>query len=92
MLQTANTRKPWGEGPNDLDLDRYCNLLALDLDEIMSHPQTYQGLLDQTSLKTSASSRTLSSALKADANGEAHGSHVIDHFSDSEDLLPGLQV
>jgi len=27
---------PWGEGPNDLDLDRYCNLLALDLDEIMN--------------------------------------------------------
>ncbi|TVY44404.1 UPF0187 protein [Lachnellula subtilissima] len=30
---------PWGEGPNDLDLDRYCNLLRLDLDDIMSHPQ-----------------------------------------------------
>lgn len=27
---------PWGEGPNDLDLDRYCNLLALDLDEILN--------------------------------------------------------
>ena len=27
---------PWGEGPNDLDLDRYCNLLALDLDEIIN--------------------------------------------------------
>lgn len=26
---------PWGEGENDLDLDRYCNLLALDLGEIM---------------------------------------------------------
>ncbi|KAI5778137.1 UPF0187 domain membrane protein [Geopyxis carbonaria] len=25
---------PWGEGPNDLDLDRYCNLVALDLEEI----------------------------------------------------------
>jgi putative membrane protein len=35
---------PWGEGPNDLDLDRYCNLLALDLDDIMTHPQTYQTL------------------------------------------------
>jgi len=23
-----------------LDLDRYCNLLALDLDEIMAHPQS----------------------------------------------------
>ncbi|KAH9211421.1 Bestrophin/UPF0187 [Leptodontidium sp. 2 PMI_412] len=30
---------PWGEGPNDLDLDRYCNLLALDLDEIMAFPR-----------------------------------------------------
>lgn len=25
----------WGEGMNDLDLDRYCNLPALDLDEIV---------------------------------------------------------
>lgn len=30
---------PWGEGPNDLDLDRYCNLLRLDLDDILAHPQ-----------------------------------------------------
>jgi len=30
---------PWGEGPNDLDLDRYCNLLALDLEEIMAQPR-----------------------------------------------------
>lgn len=30
--------KPWGEGPNDLDLDRYCNLLALDLEEITELP------------------------------------------------------
>jgi len=30
---------PWGEGPNDLDLDRYCNLLALDLEEILAHPR-----------------------------------------------------
>ncbi|KAL2063627.1 hypothetical protein VTL71DRAFT_5432 [Oculimacula yallundae] len=32
---------PWGDGPNDLDLDRYCNLLALDLEEIVSgrYPQ-----------------------------------------------------
>ncbi|CZR52888.1 uncharacterized protein PAC_02765 [Phialocephala subalpina] len=30
---------PWGEGPNDLDLDRYCNLLRLDLDDIIAHPQ-----------------------------------------------------
>jgi hypothetical protein len=27
---------PWGDGPNDLDLDRYCMLLALDLEEIMA--------------------------------------------------------
>jgi hypothetical protein len=27
---------PWGEGPNDLDLDRYCMLLALDLEEIIA--------------------------------------------------------
>lgn len=26
---------PWGLGPNDLDLDRYCLLLALDLEEIV---------------------------------------------------------
>jgi len=31
--------QPWGEGPNDLDLDRYCNLLRLDLDDIIAHPQ-----------------------------------------------------
>jgi len=30
---------PWGEGENDLDLDRYCNLLALDLGEIIGHPR-----------------------------------------------------
>ncbi|KAH6665515.1 Bestrophin, RFP-TM, chloride channel-domain-containing protein [Halenospora varia] len=29
---------PWGAGPNDLDLDRYCNLLALDLNEIVAYP------------------------------------------------------
>ncbi|KAH7364037.1 hypothetical protein BKA65DRAFT_490271 [Rhexocercosporidium sp. MPI-PUGE-AT-0058] len=28
-----------GEGPNDLNLDRYCNLLALDLDKIMVLPR-----------------------------------------------------
>ncbi|PMD29585.1 UPF0187-domain-containing protein [Hyaloscypha variabilis F] len=43
---------PWGEGPNDLDLDRYCNLLALDLDETMAHPQS--------SKISSSSSRTVS--------------------------------
>lgn len=26
---------PWGEGPNDLDLDRYCLLLALDLGDVV---------------------------------------------------------
>jgi len=85
----ADTTKPWGEGPNDLDLDRYCNLLALDLDEIMSHPQTYEGLLRNTGLKTSASSRTLSSTLNADVPNEAH---VIDRFSDPEELIPDLQA
>ncbi|KAE9368276.1 UPF0187-domain-containing protein [Stipitochalara longipes BDJ] len=35
---------PWGEGPNDLDLDRYCNLLRLDLDDIMAHPQDSSGI------------------------------------------------
>lgn len=37
--------QPWGEGPNDLDLDRYCNLLALDLEEIMTFPRSQQRLL-----------------------------------------------
>ncbi len=35
-LTKPSCPKPWGEGPNDLDLDRYCNLLALDLEEIIS--------------------------------------------------------
>jgi putative membrane protein len=35
-LTKPSSLKPWGEGPNDLDLDRYCNLLALDLEEIIS--------------------------------------------------------
>lgn len=29
--------KPWGTGPNNLDLDRYCNLLALDLESTMTY-------------------------------------------------------
>lgn len=44
---------PWGEGPNDLDLDRYCNLLALDLDDIMM--QATEGNV----LGSAASSRTV---------------------------------
>jgi putative membrane protein len=28
---------PWGEGPNDLDLDRYCKLVALDLEEVLGY-------------------------------------------------------
>jgi len=89
VIHLLTLGKPWGEGPNDLDLDRYCNLLALDLDEIMSHPQNHESLLKETGLKTSASSRTLSSALNLNTQSEEH---VIDHFSDSEDLLPNLQV
>lgn len=49
---------PWGEGPNDLDLDRYCNLLALDLDDIMAHPQSYEKLEERT-LSSSSSRETL---------------------------------
>jgi putative membrane protein len=39
LFANHRMRQPWGEGPNDLDLDRYCNLLRLDLDDIMAHPQ-----------------------------------------------------
>jgi len=48
---------PWGEGPNDLDLDRYCNLLRLDLDGIMAYPQTPGGLGVQE--VSASSSRTV---------------------------------
>lgn len=32
---------PWGEGPNDLDLDRYCNLIALDLGDVVAVSQVH---------------------------------------------------
>lgn len=35
-LKIVNSR---GEEPNDLDLHRYYNLVALDMDVIMAHPQ-----------------------------------------------------
>ncbi|OCK80006.1 UPF0187-domain-containing protein [Lepidopterella palustris CBS 459.81] len=38
---------PWGEGPNDLDLDRYCNLLALDLEETMTFPEKEVLLIEE---------------------------------------------
>jgi putative membrane protein len=50
---------PWGEGPNDLDLDRYCNLLRLDLDGIMAHPQT-PGALGVQEVSASSSRTVLS--------------------------------
>lgn len=30
--------QPWGEGPNNLDLDRYCLLIAWDLADITARP------------------------------------------------------
>lgn len=51
-------QKPWGEGPNDLDLDRYCNLLALDLEEITSSKLARQGWFTVPTLAFTASGST----------------------------------
>ncbi|KAI5838517.1 Bestrophin, RFP-TM, chloride channel-domain-containing protein [Morchella snyderi] len=34
---------PWGTGPNNLDLDRYCMLLSFDLQDIMTRPAAEYG-------------------------------------------------
>lgn len=34
---------PWGTGPNNLDLDRYCMLLSFDLQDIMMRPAVEYG-------------------------------------------------
>lgn len=53
---------PWGEGPNDLDLDRYCNLLALDLDEIMNTIPPKKGW-SKFDIGTGSASGTVSGAV-----------------------------
>jgi hypothetical protein len=41
-----------GEGPNDLDLGRYCNLLRLDLDDIVAHPQNRSSSMNGSTLRS----------------------------------------
>lgn len=57
-LSRLTCPKPWGEGPNDLDLDRYCNLLALDLEEITSAKLARQGWFTLPTLAFTASGST----------------------------------
>jgi len=70
---------PWGEGPNDLDLDRYCNLLALDLEEIVSTKLPTDGWFGA---QTSACNTPGSATPKVDDN--ARLAVTKQHFGDLE--------
>lgn len=74
-IQKLTDNQPWGEGPNDLDLDRYCNLLALDLEDIMAHPQKSEGPSCVSSLRT----------LLGDVNNESdrYSDHVDSDIGDA---------
>tara|TARA_R110002060_G_scaffold3453_3_gene5426 strand:+ start:1478 stop:1762 length:285 start_codon:yes stop_codon:yes gene_type:complete len=72
-------RQPWGEGPNDLDLDRYCNLLALDLEEIVSTKLPTDGWFGA---QTSACNTPGSATPKVDDN--ARLAVTKQHFGDLE--------